>query len=78
MKVIWQSTLEVEKLVSNAERALQCQISRGFKARLEKEAKRERFLDAIAKGISDSWMCCLWQLGNSIILWLKIRRIKNE
>nr|DAZ48803.1 MAG TPA: hypothetical protein [Caudoviricetes sp.] len=59
MKVIWQSTLEVEKLVSNAERALQCQISRGFKARLEKEAKRERFLDAIAKGISDLILGCV-------------------
>nr|DAV71737.1 MAG TPA: hypothetical protein [Caudoviricetes sp.] len=59
MKVIWQPTLEVEKLVSNAERALQCQISRGFKARLEKEAKRERFLDAIAKGISDLILGCV-------------------
>lgn len=59
MKVIWQPTLEAEKLVSNAERALQCQISRGFKARLEKEAKRERFLDAIAKGISDLILGCV-------------------
>jgi hypothetical protein len=69
MKVIWQPTLEVEKLVSNAERALQCQISRGFKARLEKEAKRERFLDAIAKGISDLILGCVIFGGMAIALY---------
>lgn len=69
MKVIWQPTLEVEKLVSNAERALQCQISRGFKARLEKEAKRERFLDAIAKGISDLILGCVIFGGMSVALY---------
>lgn len=69
MKVIWQPTLEAEKLVSNAERTLQCQISRGFKARLEKEAKRERFLDAIAKGISDLILGCVIFGGMSVALY---------
>lgn len=70
MKVIWQPTLEVEKLVSDAERALQCQISRGFKARLEKEAKREKILDAIAKGISDLILGCVIFGGMAVALYL--------
>lgn len=70
MKVIWQPTLEVEKLVSDAERALQCQISRGFKARLEKEAKCEKILDAIAKGISDLILGCVIFGGMAVALYL--------
>lgn len=70
MKVIWQPTLEAETLVSDAERALQCQISRGFKARLEKEAKREKILDAIAKGISDLILGCVIFGGMAVALYL--------
>ena len=70
MKVIWQPTLEAEKLVSDAERALQCQISRGFKARREKEAKREKILDAIAKGISDLILGCVIFGGMAVALYL--------
>lgn len=69
MKVIWQPTLEAEKLVSNVERALQCQLSRGFKARLEKEAKHEKILDAIAKGISDLILGCVIFGGMAVALY---------
>ena len=69
MKVIWQPTLEAERLVSDAERALQCQISRGFKARLEKEVKREKILDAIAKGISDLILGCVIFGGMAVALY---------
>lgn len=69
MKVIWQPTLEAETLVSDAERALQCQISRGFKARLEKEVKREKILDAIAKGISDLILGCVIFGGMAVALY---------
>ena len=69
MKVIWQPTLEAEKIVSNAERALQCQFSRGFKARLEKETKHERFLDNLAKGISYLIVGCVIFGGMAIALY---------
>lgn len=69
MKVIWQPTLEAETLVSDAERALQCQISRGFKAQLEKEVKREKILDAIAKGISDLILGCVIFGGMAVALY---------
>lgn len=32
MKVIWESSLQIEKMCSSAERAILCQMSRGFKA----------------------------------------------
>lgn len=69
MKIIWQPTLEAERLVSDAERALQCQISRGFKSRLEKEVKREKILDAIAKGISDLILGCVIFGGMAVALY---------
>ena len=37
MKVIWESSLQIEKMRSSAERAILCQRSRGFKATIKKE-----------------------------------------
>lgn len=51
MKVIWESSLQIEKMCSSAERAILCQKSRGFKATIEKNMKK--MLDAVAKGIGD-------------------------
>ena len=53
MKVIWEPSLQIEKMCSSAERAILCQKSRGFKATIEKEEKHEKMLDAVAKGIGD-------------------------
>jgi hypothetical protein len=36
MKVIWEPSLQIEKMRSSAERAIFCQKSRGFKATIEK------------------------------------------
>jgi hypothetical protein len=36
MKVIWESSLQIEKMCSSAERAILCQRSRGFKAMIKK------------------------------------------
>ena len=47
MKVIWEPQLQVQKMDGNAERAQKCMRARGFKAQLEREARRERFYDLV-------------------------------
>lgn len=47
MKVIWEPQLQVKKMDGSAERAQKCMRARGFKAQLEREARREHFLDWI-------------------------------
>ena len=47
MKVIWEPSLHCQKMEGSAERAQKCMRARGFKAQLEREARKERFLDCI-------------------------------
>ena len=54
MKVIWEPTLQVEKMEGNRERFEQCQKARAFKAEQEKAAKHEEFLDKVANVIGDT------------------------
>lgn len=42
MKVIWESSLQIEKMRSSAERAILCQRSRGFKATIKKEKHEKK------------------------------------
>lgn len=69
MKIIWEPTLQVQKMDGSSERAQKCMRARGFKARLEKEAKHEKILDAIAKGISDLILGCVIFGGMAVALY---------
>ena len=69
MKVIWESSLQIEKMRSSAERAILCQKSRGFKATIEKEEKHGKMLDAVAKGISDLLLGVLIFGGMAVALY---------
>lgn len=69
MKVIWEPTLQVQKMDGSAERAQKCMRARDFKTQLEKEAKHERFLDNIAKGISDLILGCVIFGGMAVALY---------
>lgn len=40
MKVIWESSLQIEKMRSSAERAILCQKSRGFKTTIKKNHEK--------------------------------------
>lgn len=51
MKVIWESSLQIEKMRNSAACAILCRKSRGFKTTIEK--KHEKMFDAVAMGISD-------------------------
>jgi hypothetical protein len=44
MKAIWESSLQIEKMRSSAERAILCQKSRGFKATIEKKKNMKKCL----------------------------------
>ena len=68
MKVIWESSLQIEKMCSSAERAILCQRSRGFKAMIKKE-KHEKMIDAVAKGIGDLLLGVLIFGGMTVALY---------
>lgn len=69
MKVIWESSLQIEKMRSSAERAILCQKSRGFKATIEEKEKHEKMLDAVAKGIGDLLLGVLIFGGMAVALY---------
>ena len=69
MKVIWESSLQIEKMCSSAERAIVCQRSRGFKETIEKKGKTRKMLDAVAKGIGDLLLGVLIFGGMAVALY---------
>lgn len=69
MKVIWESSLQIEKMRSSAERAILCQKSRGFKATIEKKGKTRKMLDTVTKGISDLLLGVLIFGGMAVALY---------
>lgn len=69
MKVIWESSLQIEKMCSSAERAILCQRSRGFKATIKKKEKHEKMLDAVAKSVGDLLLSVLIFGGMAVALY---------
>lgn len=69
MKVIWEPSLQIEKMHSSAERTVLCQKSRGFKVTIEKKEKHEKMLDAVAKGIGDLLLGVLIFGGMAVALY---------
>lgn len=67
MKVIWESSLQIEKMRSSAERAILCQKSRGFKTTIKKIMKK--MLDAVANGIGDLLLGALIFGGMVVVLY---------
>ena len=69
MKVIWEPSLQIEKMRSSAERAILCQKSREFKATIEKKEKHEKMLDTVAKAIGDLLLGALIFGGITVALY---------
>lgn len=69
MKVIWESSLQIEKMRSSAERAILCQKSRGFKATIEKKKNMKKMLDTVAKSVGDLLLSVLIFGGMAVALY---------